>query len=45
MSIHAFFETLAVGLQGSVMNVLGLATAILVHKWAEGLTLGLLYKK
>ena len=45
MSIHAFFETLAVGLQGSVMSVIGLATAILVHKWAEGLTLALLYKK
>ena len=27
------------------MSVLSLATAILVHKWAEGLTLGLLYKK
>jgi zinc transporter 1/2/3 len=45
MSIHAFFETLAVGLQGSVMSVFSLAAAILVHKWAEGLTLGLLYKK
>lgn len=45
MAIHAFFETLAVGLQGSVMSVVGLATAILVHKWAEGLTLALLYKK
>ena len=45
MSIHAFFETLAVGLQSSVVSVFSLAAAILVHKWAEGLTLGLLYKK
>lgn len=34
MSIHAFFETLAVGLQSSVMSVFSLAAAILVHKWA-----------
>jgi len=33
------------GLQGSTIAVLSLATAILVHKWAEGLTLGLMYKK
>jgi len=26
------------------MSVIGLALAIVVHKWAEGLTLGLLYK-
>lgn len=45
MSIHAFFETLALGLQKNTFSVLSLASAILVHKWAEGLTLGLLYKK
>ena len=45
MSIHAFFETLALGLQRSSIGVLSLASAILVHKWAEGLTLGLMYKK
>lgn len=33
------------GLQGSVISVFSLAAAILVHKWAEGLTLGLLYQK
>lgn len=36
---------MAVGLQSSNINVISLASAILVHKWAEGLTLGLLYKK
>lgn len=45
MSIHAFFECLAVGLQQSTLSVLSLASAILVHKWAEGLTLGLMYRK
>ena len=45
MSIHAFFETLALGLQQNSIGVLSLASAILVHKWAEGLTLGLMYKK
>lgn len=33
------------GLQKNTISVLSLATAILVHKWAEGLTLGLMYKK
>jgi solute carrier family 39 (zinc transporter), member 1/2/3 len=45
MSIHAFFECLAVGLQKTPIGVLSLASAILVHKWAEGLTLGLIYRK
>jgi zinc transporter 1/2/3 len=45
MSIHAFFECLAVGLQKTPLGILGLASAILVHKWAEGLTLGLIYRK
>ena len=45
MSLHAFFECLAVGLQKTPIGVFGLASAILVHKWAEGLTLGLIYKK
>lgn len=36
---------MAVGLQKTPLTVLGLASAILVHKWAEGLTLGLIYQK
>lgn len=36
---------MALGLQKSTIGVLSLASAILVHKWAEGLTLGLMYKK
>jgi zinc transporter 1/2/3 len=36
---------LAVGLQKTPIGVLSLASAILVHKWAEGLTLGLIYRK
>jgi len=34
-----------VGLQQKSISVLSLASAILVHKWAEGLTLGLMYRK
>jgi zinc transporter 1/2/3 len=45
MSIHAFFECLAVGLQQSLAGTASLAVAIFVHKWAEGLTLGLMYEK
>ena len=45
MSIHAFFECLAVGLQKTPLGVISLASAIVVHKWAEGLTLGLIYQK
>lgn len=45
MSIHAFFECLAVGLQKSLAGTASLAVAIIVHKWAEGLTLGLMYQK
>ena len=43
MSIHAFFECLAVGIQQTTAGTVSLAVAILVHKWAEGLTLGLIY--
>ena len=45
MSIHAFFECLAVGLQRSLAGTISLVIAIFVHKWAEGLTLGLMYEK
>ena len=45
MSIHSFFDCLAVGIQPTTIGVLGLASAIVVHKWAEGLTLGLIYRK
>lgn len=45
MSIHAFFECMAVGMQKTTLGVIGLASAILVHKWAEGLTLGLIYQR
>jgi len=32
-------------LQKTPLGILGLASAIVVHKWAEGLTLGLIYRK
>ena len=34
MSIHAFFECLAVGLQTAPGAIVSLALAIFVHKWA-----------
>lgn len=34
MSIHAFFECLAVGLQTNTGAIVSLAIAIFVHKWA-----------
>ena len=45
LSIHAFFELMAVGIQKSKITLIGLAVAIIVHKWSEGLTLGLLLRK
>ena len=36
---------MALGLQQSMVSLLGLALAIIFHKWSEGLTIGLLYRK
>ena len=39
MGIHAFFEGISIGLQPNYMNTYALGLVVLVHKWAEGLTL------
>ena len=39
IGIHAVFEGLAIGIESSISNCLGLAIAVVCHKWAEGLTL------
>jgi zinc transporter ZupT len=39
LSLHGFFEGIALGIQGELDGVLFLAAAILAHKWAEAFTL------
>ncbi|CAD8176410.1 unnamed protein product [Paramecium pentaurelia] len=45
IGIHAFFEGLAIGIEQQVPQCLGISLAVVCHKWAEGLTLGLSFKK
>ncbi len=45
LSLHGFFEGMALGFQGGVRDSLFLATAILAHKWAEAFTLVFIIKK
>ena len=39
LSLHGFFEGVALGVQSSLSGVLKLVFAILAHKWAEAFTL------
>ena len=39
IGIHAVFEGLSIGLEDEISKCLGIALAVLCHKWAEGLTL------
>lgn len=41
MGVHAFFEGLALGLMKSLGGYLGFLAAIVFHKWAESLAIGL----
>ena len=45
LSFHGLFEGIALGLQGEFKSSLSLALAIIAHKWAEALTLGLSFAK
>jgi len=45
LSFHGLFEGIALGLQRSAKATISLALAILAHKWAEALTLGLSFAK
>jgi zinc transporter ZupT len=45
LSLHGFFEGMAMGFQGSVKDTLFLGVAILAHKWAEAFTLGISFTK
>ena len=45
LSFHGLFEGIALGLQRSTKSTISLLVAILGHKWAEALTLGLSFAK
>jgi len=41
LSFHAVFEGIAIGLEDQFGPTLNLCTAVIIHKWAEALTLGI----
>jgi zinc transporter 1/2/3 len=43
--IHATLEGLAIGIEKTWVKCLIISAAVLCHKWAEGITLGLSFKK
>jgi zinc transporter ZupT len=43
IGIHAVFEGLAIGIQTEVMACISISAAVICHKWAEGLTLGIIF--
>jgi zinc transporter ZupT len=45
LSLHGFFEGMAMGFQGTLKDTLFLACAIIAHKWAEAFTLGISFTK
>ncbi|KAL4449823.1 hypothetical protein ABPG74_008196 [Tetrahymena malaccensis] len=45
LGIHACLEGLAIGVEQNFSRCLTIALAVLAHKWAEGLVLGLALKK
>lgn len=45
LGIHSFFECMSLGIQTEFKTALTLFVGIIIHKWAEGLTLGYAYKK
>jgi zinc transporter ZupT len=45
LGFHSFFECMSLGVQSDFNSTLTLLFGIVIHKWAEGLTLGYTYKK
>lgn len=45
IGLHGFFEGVALGIQGTIKGSTFLLIAILAHKWAESLTLGISFVK
>ncbi|KAM3141595.1 hypothetical protein pb186bvf_006200 [Paramecium bursaria] len=45
LGIHAVFEGLAIGIVQEVPECIGISLAVVCHKWAEGITLGLAFRQ
>ena len=45
MGFHGFFEGMALGIQSDIQNTISLFLAIVAHKWAASLTLGISFVK
>ena len=45
MGIHASFAGLALGLQTTMPGLIGMLMAIVGHKWAECITVGISFAK
>ena len=45
LGFHGFFEGMALGIQSEINNTLSLFLAIVAHKWAASLTLGISFVK
>lgn len=45
LGFHGFFEGMALGIQSDIQNTLSLFLAIVAHKWAASLTLGISFVK
>jgi len=45
IGIHATFEGMAIGIQKDPAECAGIGAAVVCHKWAEGLTLGIAFSK
>ncbi|KRX05287.1 hypothetical protein PPERSA_00588 [Pseudocohnilembus persalinus] len=45
IGIHALFEGIAIGIQTQWSQALGIALAVIAHKWAEAMTLGISFRK
>ena len=43
LSIHCFFECMSIGIERDEAVALVFGSAIMLHKWAEGFTLGFSY--
>lgn len=41
LSVHGFFEGIAIGLQTKFYQVIKMSLAIMLHKWVEALSLGM----
>lgn len=44
LSLHSFFECMSLGVQSDFNTCFTLLVGIVIHKWAEGLTLGYIYR-